>query len=309
MKSFLTAALIAALASIPALAGFSLTVYAPKAPPTIPLLKAASGTGSIKISLYDDVQSQVLPRILKKEQALFIIPSNLAVKLRTKDPAIRLVGVTSLGLLSLVSADPSVSGVKDLRGKAVAIGDPGSSPDAVSRILFARAGVRPKIVYSSSPEIARQFLGGRIDTAVLPEHAATLAVTARTNARRIAEWKTVWAERFPGSPGIPQTALVTRSEFLDGNGKAVRELVARYRDAVDWCRKFPARASRLGIRSLGLKVPPAVVERSIPHMNLVFLSGKTARKDLLDYFRALAAVDGALTGNPLPDESDPFFAE
>jgi NitT/TauT family transport system substrate-binding protein len=209
--------------------------------------------------------------------------------------------------LSLVSADPAVSRLEDLSGRTVSVGDPGSSPDAVARIAFSWAGVKPMIVYSSTPEITRQFLGGRIGTAVLPEHAATLAVLSRTNARRIAEFRNLWISRHPGSSGIPQTALTARSDFLEKEGPAIRDLVRSYRDAVDWCGEHPSEAAKLGIQGLALKIPAAVLEKSIPHMNLVLISGIKARKDLLIYYQNLSVLDRTLTGGRTPDEA--FFAE
>lgn len=62
----------------------ALTVVVPKAPPAIPLVKAASGKSNIKLVFYRNVLTEVLPRIVRGERAVYMIPVNVAAKLRNR---------------------------------------------------------------------------------------------------------------------------------------------------------------------------------------------------------------------------------
>jgi NitT/TauT family transport system substrate-binding protein len=285
---------------------YGLTIYAPKAPPSIPLLRAAEVMKNIRVVLYDDVQSQVLPRILRDSGNLYIIPSNMAAKLYNKGIDIRLMGVTTLGLLYLISADSNILKMDDIDGKQVSIGEPGSSPDVVARRVFSVKKIKPSITYGSTPEIAGFLIAGRIKTAVLPEPYATLVLDSLPSARRIGDFRRMW-ETLKQGDGIPQAALVGKAGFIQKNREEIDNFIFNYKESVSWTHNLPQRSSALGVKKLGLKISAPALARSFPYMNLTFISGKASKNTLSDYFTALMGTDPQSVGEKVPDEN--FFTE
>lgn len=287
--------------------GFALTIYAPKAPPTIPLLKTAEALKNVRIVLYNDVQTEVLPKILKENGNLYVIPSNIAAKLYNKGVPIQVLGVTSLGLLYLLSGDPAVKSIEDLDGIKVSIGEPGSSPDAIARFLFNKKGVKPVIVYGSTPSIAQYLIGGKIKTAVLPEPYATMALSRNPSVRRIGDFRRIWESTVPGSAGMPQTVLAGKAGFIAKQKPEIEEFIRQYQESISWTFNVPKTSSRFGVDKLGLNMKAEALEKSFFFMNLTFMGGKDARASLTGYFKSMMETDRESVGENIPDEK--FYAK
>lgn len=290
--------------------GESIKIYVPKAPPAIPFMKAGDSVQNDEIVLYTDINSEVLPKILKREEGLYVVPSNVASKLYNKKVDIVLLGVISTGLLHVISCDEEVKSLKDLSSKEVYIGDKGSSPDIVSRYIFDKKGVKPDIVYSSSFEIARFMIAGKIKNCVLPEPLASIIVhqmeTKGKFVRRIADMKNEW-NSINNTNGIPQTAIIVTKGLYNTKRKEVNQITQNYKKSVEWVNKYPKEAAVIGKKIMESDVPEVVIEKSIPNMNLVFISGKEAAEGLTTYFNMLNSYDGSTIGGKIPDGE--FFGE
>ncbi|URA09580.1 ABC transporter substrate-binding protein [Thermospira aquatica] len=281
---------------------FGLTIYSPKAAPALPLVRL---TNEVNVVFYQDVTTEVLPLLVKREEALFIIPANVASKLYAKMSDLRLVGITSVGMLALLTTNELYTNWRDLSGKQVHIGAPGSSPDVVSRVLFRQAGVRPEILYGDSPQIAQLMMADKIENAVLPEPLVSLVLAKNPKVRIFKVYRAEWETFFKTKNGIPQTAIVGFSGYLSRNQAEVTKFFQSYQQEVAWVNTHPAEASQVGVVGLGLQVPPAVIEKAIPHMGLTYLPARMMRKEILLYFHELRAVDEKTVGN-IPDDN--FFA-
>ena len=283
-----------------------LSILAPKAPPTIPLLKMAADDPELDVLLYNDAVSEVLPKILKGQKNLAVLPTNLAANLYNKGQKIKLLGVTSMGILYIVSTDSQVKSITDLNAKPVSIGEPGTSPDVIARTLFARENIKPVIQYSSSSEIARFFIAGKIRMAVLPEPLATLVLSANTNGQRICDLRAEWKELGLGR-GIPQVGIIVPSEMLSESNEEIHSFTLKYFDAANWVLSHKKEAATLAEKKLGMGLSSEIYEKAIPNMNLIYLSGKDAAPDLKAYYQVLLDNDPASVGDRLPD--DDFFGE
>ncbi|NPV37783.1 hypothetical protein BREVNS_2145 [Brevinematales bacterium NS] len=281
---------------------FSLTIYSPKAAPALPLLRL---TNQITVIFYQDVTTEILPKIVQHEEALFIIPANVAAKLYQRTPDLRLIGITSTGMLALLTTNQTYTNWQDLAGKQVHIGSPGSSPDMVSRVLFRMKGIKPEIVYGDSPQIAQLMIAGKIENAVLPEPLVSLVLSKNPQVRLFKVYREEWNQIFSTRSGVPQTAIVSFAGFLSRHQREMVSFFQAYQKEVAWVNANPAEASKLGVVGLGLQVPPEVIEKSIPRMGLTYLPARMIRQEVLTYFKALKDTDEQVLGN-IPDDN--FFA-
>lgn len=281
---------------------FGLRIYTPKAAPALPLIRM---TNTVEVVFYQDVSTEIIPKIVKREDALFVIPANVAAKLYLKTPDLRLVGITSIGMLAILTTNQSYQDWKDVDAKEVYIGAPGSSPDTVSRVLFRTFQVKPNIVYGDSPQIAQFMIAGKIENAVLPEPLVSLVLAKNSSVRVLKYYREEWEKVFSTRSGVPQTAIVAFAGFLEKNKSDIVAFFQQYQREVQWVNQHPAEASKLGVVGLGLTVPEAVIERAIPKMGLTYLPARLARQDILLYLRELMKVDQESVGQ-IPDEK--FFA-
>ncbi len=275
----------------------AVTVLVPKSPPTIPIIKAVQDSVDVDIGYYTSVNTQVIPKVIKNEDFIYLMPTNLAAKLSSKGGDIRLLSVLSTGLLSVVGSE-EVGKISGLDGKKLYVGAQGSSPDVISRYIFSKHKIQPDIVYRSSEEIFKLAVSKKIEFAVLPEPLATMALLKNSSLKRLFVLKEEW-RKVNGVDSIPQVGLFASQSFIEKKKPQIEKFLQSLEGAVAWTNEKPYDAARLGIEKMGLNFEPNALSISIPYMNLVYLDAKNSKRDLVKYFKALIEMEGNVL-NELP---------
>jgi len=104
------------------------------------------------------------------------MPSNVAANLYNRGVALKLMDISTWGVLWMVSRDKDLKTLADFRGKEVVMPFRGDMPDIVFRLLAERQGIQVgkdiKLRYVASPVDAMQLLiMRRADHALLAEPA------------------------------------------------------------------------------------------------------------------------------------------
>lgn len=264
--------IIASVFMIVSLAVWGLEIDAPKAPPSIPLLAIED----ININFYQNVSTEVVPKIIRKKGELYIIPVNVAATLNNKGVDIRLLGITSRGLLSFLSKD--IEKIVDLEGKKLYIGGQGSSPDVVMKNILEKKNISPEISYRSSGEIAKLAMAGKIDNLVLPEPLATMVLSKNKNFKRVTELKDLWKGKE-----IPQVGIFVMGKVYDENPIEVDKIIEKYKKALE--RKNEVKLLERAIEEFSLKLSIGDLEESVRYMNLTLDTG--CKKYVEHYLDAL----------------------
>ncbi|MDR0719281.1 MAG: ABC transporter substrate-binding protein, partial [Treponema sp.] len=173
-------------------------------------LKGPSGVGMIRMFESPpeingfDIKMESLPsadlmaaRLISGEAKMGILPANTAAKIFSSGGNIKLAAVTGAGMLRLLTSDPEIKRIEDLRGKTVAVAGHGAIPDYVFRRLLLVRGINPEtdvhLNYSLAyPEIAQSLISGRISIALLPEPFATMARAGRADLREAVDIQEEW---------------------------------------------------------------------------------------------------------------------
>lgn len=264
--------IIASVFMIMSLVVWGVEIDAPKAPPSIPLLDIKE----IDINFYQNVSTQVVPKIIRKKGELYIIPVNVAATLYNKGVDIRLLGVTSRGLLSFLSKDTEK--IQDLEGKKLYIGGQGSSPDVVMRNILEKRNISPEINYRSSGEIAKLAMAGKIDNLVLPEPLATMVLSKNKNFKRVAELKDLWKGKE-----IPQVGIFVMGKIYDEKPIEINKFIEDYKNALE--RKSEVKLLEKAKEEFSLGLSIGDLEESVRYMNLTLDTG--CKKSVEHYLDAL----------------------
>lgn len=246
---------------------FALEVAAPKAPPSIPLLKIKE----IDLKLFQDVSTEGIPSIIRGRGDIYLLPVNVGAKLYNKGAGIKFMGVTSNGLLSLVSSE--VNQLDHLSGKKLYIGGQGSSPDVVTRKILEDNNIAADILYRSSPEIAKLLMAGKIKNAVLPEPLATMVIEKNNSVKRVSELKDLW----PGET-IPQVGIFVLDTTLQSNPREVEEFLISYRKSLD---NISGEDVTGAIDKFNLTMNEEAFQTSLNYMNLTLSMDKESVENYL----------------------------
>ena len=249
-------------------------------------------------------------RFLAGEVQIGILPPNMAAKIASSGRDIRAAAVIGAGMLSLLTSDPNVQSIGDLRGKTVEVAGQGATMDYVFRKILCFHGLITDrditLSYSLAiPEIAQSLIAGRISNALLPEPFATMARLGRADLRSVADIQEEWV-RAGGHGNYPMTLLVVDGAFASANPGAVRIILDAVKTSIEWVINQPAEAGELVEKhELGLRAP--IVTAAVPRSNYVFIPAAEARPSLEALFRVFLEFDPVSIGGALP--GDMFYWE
>jgi NitT/TauT family transport system substrate-binding protein len=298
---------------------FIAAIAGAQTPLTIYTIKCPSGVGMIRLFEDPPVVSGVKARMEALAQAdlmaakfsageakVGILPPNVAAKIASTGKPIQIAAVTGTGMLSLITGDPAVQRIEDLKGKQVETAGQGATPDYVFRRILLSKDINPdrdiRLSYSLAyPEIAQSLIAGRISNALLPEPFATMARSGKSSLRVIGDVQAEWVAA--GGPGnYPMTVLVVDANFARAEPAAMQTILSALKASVEWVTTHPAEAGALVEKhDLGLRA--AVVTAAVPRSNYVYISAKDARPSIEALFRVFLEFAPASIGEKLPPDS------
>jgi NitT/TauT family transport system substrate-binding protein len=246
------------------------------------------------------------------------MPSNVAANLYNQGVPLRLLNVSTWGMLWLVTRDESRRSLADFRGQEIAMPFRSDMPDILFGLLATRLGLDPKrdfsLRYVPTPFDAIQLLlTRRTDHALLPEPAVSMvlrksesfpvSVVAPTLYRGV-DLSQAWGDILGREPRIPQAGIAAVGP-LRTDARLVDRVRRAHADSLAWCLAHPGECGELVARHIPMLTPEAVAD-SIAQARERVVDAREARPELDYFFNCLLDGQPALVGGRLPD--DGFYA-
>lgn len=257
---------------------------------------------------------QLRAALVSGEAAAVSLPTNVAANLDSRGLKLKLVSVISAGAMHVLTTDPEVSQIADLKGKRIQLYFKNDMPDVSLRWLLKKAGLTPDedvvLDYAgSATEAAQLVLAGRADTVLLNEPAASGALLAATKAgralRRAFTLQSAWAGLTGNAAFLPMAGLAVTASFADQSPDIVKALHQATVEAAAWVKSEPAAAAALGEARLGF--PNAATKLALDEGDATVIAARAARPAIEAFLGALAELSPALIGGKLP--GDGFYFE
>jgi NitT/TauT family transport system substrate-binding protein len=304
-----------------AVLGLALTPLAAREQVTIYGIRGPSGLSMIRLFEYPprvsgfDIKTEALAqadlvaaRLISGEAKMGILPPNVAAKIAASGKKLQAAAVTGLGMLSLLSSDPSVRRIEDLRGKTVEAAGQGATPDYVLRKILLSKGIHPdrdlRIGYSLAyPEIVRSLITGRTGAALLPEPFVTMARAEKPDLAVIGDIQDEWAQAAGVSVrNYPMTVFVVDADFAASRPLLIKVILASLKESVEWVISNPAAAGVLAEKhDLGIRAEIAAL--AVPRSNYAYIPAGEARPALEALFRAFLEFSPSSIGGVLPPDA------
>jgi len=243
-------------------------------------------------------------KLLSGELDAAVLPVNMAAKLYNAGLPYRLTAVVGNGMVKILTTDPSLSALSDLRGRDIYVAGQGATPEFLMRTILCKAGMNPdtdlRMAFNLPyPEIAASLVAGKINIAVLPEPFATLALRGNPAVRVPFSLSALWTEAT-GQSDYPMSVFVIRSSLLAERPAAVQALLAAYQISITRVVADPAAAGALVEKhDMGLKAPIAAA--AIPEAAFTFVPAVEAKSSVEALLSAFLAAAPASIGSRLPD--------
>lgn len=246
------------------------------------------------------------------------MPSNVAANLYNQGVPLRLLDVSTWGMLWLVTRDESRHALADFRGQEIVMPFRADMPDILFGLLADRLGLDPKrdfsLRYVPTPFDAIQLLlTRRADHALLPEPAVSMVLrksrsfpisVVAPSLYRGVDLSQAWGRILDRAPQVPQAGLAAVGP-LHANAPLAERVRRAHADSLAWCLAQPQACGELVARHIPMLTPDAIAD-SIAQAREHVADARQARAELEYFFRALLDGQPALVGGRLPD--DGFYA-
>uniref|UniRef100_A0A7C3IEE4 ABC transporter substrate-binding protein n=1 Tax=Gracilinema caldarium TaxID=215591 RepID=A0A7C3IEE4_9SPIR len=294
-------------------------VFAETIPITVYTLKGPSGVGMVKlfetpplspgysISVEALAQADLMAaKFLSGEAQVGILPPNVAAKIASSGKGIAVAAVIGQGMLKLISADPAVTRIEDLKGKTVEVAGQGATPDYVFRRILRFYKIDPdkdiQLGYALAyPEMAQSLIAGKISLALLPEPFATMALAGNKSLKIVGDIQAEWV-KAGGSDNYPMTVLVMSRDLAQKHPAAVKAIYESVQNSIFWVTAHPAEAGAL-VEQYNLGLKASVAAAAIPKSSYVFIPAPQARPSLESLFKAFLEYAPQSIGGKLPADS------
>lgn len=179
------------------------------------------------------------------------------------------VSISSLGV---VTGDPGINKIQDLKGKSLAA-DMGSSEYLLLAMYARSQGVelgKDVTVTQAGPPIAKAMLeAGRVDAAMSWETNTTLLLKGNPKFRRVIGGETAWAS-LAGTDKKHgwQLILTMHEDALKKHPNAIPKLQAMWQEAAKFLLTNTEEAEAIDFRTI--KLPPGVLSEALKSNRLVY---------------------------------------
>ena len=309
--SILSAAVLAST-----LLGSSLGVSAQETP-AVGSLKGPTSMGLVK--LMSDQESADSPefsftmltaadelsaQFTKGDIDIALIPANLASVLYNKtEGKIQVIDINTLGVLYLVTADTSITGMADLKGKTLYTTGKGQTPEYVITYLLNAAGLTTDDVTieykSEAAEVVSVLAQDPEAIGVLPQPFATVACQQNDSLQMVSDLTAEWDATDKGS--LVTGVTVAKKAFVEENPDLVADFLTGHEQSAAFVNENPSDAAQL-VASYGIVEKAPVAEKALPKCNITYLDGEDMKTALSGYLDVLFEQNPDSVGGAPPED-------
>jgi NitT/TauT family transport system substrate-binding protein len=242
------------------------------------------------------------------------MPTNVAANLYNRGVGLKLLNVSTWGVLWMVSRDKDAKTLADFKGKEIAMPFRADMPDIVFALLAEKQGLDAKkdfkLRYVGSPLDAMQLLvSRRVDHALLAEPAVSMALRKTKSfpvsliapdLYRSVDLQQEWGRLFKQEARIPQAGIAVIGNALKDEPLQAK-VMAAYEKSLLWCQKNALKCGEMVAKRIDLLSPEAVAD-SMAASQTRHVSASATKPELEFFFAQLHAKNPALIGGKMPDD-------
>ena len=267
--------------------------------------------GNYEFTMVTDA-SELVAKMVAGDLDIALVPANMASILYQKtNQGINVLNINTLGVLYIVAADDSITGIPDLAGKTVYMTGKGTTPDYVFQYLLSAYGMSADdltIEYKSEATEVAAVLKEQADAiGLLPQPFVTVAMAQNENLKIVldltAEWDKV-AEKSGEGGSLVTGVTVVRGELLadETTAAAVRLFMDEHAQSAAFTGEDVAAAAEL-VAKYGIIEKAPVAQKALPYCSIVCIEGDELKEMLSGYLNVLYNQDPTSVGGQLPDDA------
>lgn len=280
-------------------------------------LKGPTGVGTAKLMADNDAgtalnhytftlssdPTEVSAGIINGSFDIAACPLNLASVLYKKTNGnVQMLAINTLGVLYILSSDPTVTSIADLAGKTVVASGQGATPEYVLNYLLEKNGIADKVTVeykSEHSEVATLAASGDAKIVLLPEPNVTAAMSQNADLKIAVNMTT----EFESASGVSLAmgCLIVRKDFAEANKDAINAFMSEYKKSIEYVSTNLDETSTL-CETYGIIPKAAVAKKAIPNCNITFISGAEMKTMATENLTVLFNANASSVGGAMPGE-------
>lgn len=215
----------------------------------------------------------------------------------------KVIDITNLGLLYIITTDPHIKSLKDLKGKNLyAIGE-GATPEYTLDYVLKKNKLDKtvNVSYKSTPfEVLNLLQKEKNSVAMLPQPFVEVAKTMVKGLYVPIDISKEWEKGEKNSQAITAVTIVS-DKFLKEHEQAVIEYLQMSKKSADYTNSHIEQAAKW-TDDYGTFMNPAIAKQAIPHCNIVAITGNDMKKMISNFLEVIYKMDPEAIGNKMPDD-------
>ena len=250
---------------------------------------------------------EIVASVLNNEADIAAVATNVASTLYKRTGGkISVIAINTLGVLNVVTKDPSIKSIADLKGKTIYLPGQGANPEFIATYILEENGLKvgtdvtlefvadgseliPKIVNDTENKIV----------VIAPQPVATNLTLKDKNAKIVINLNDEWNK--VSDTDLVMGSVIVRNDYLEKNPEAVKLFLKEYKQSITDVNSNPTVAGTL-CEKYGVVSPAAAATKAIPYCNIVYQDGKQLKENLSAYLKFLFEKKPAVIGGELPDD-------
>ncbi len=261
---------------------------------------------------------ELLASVVSEKLDIALIPANVASVLYQKtEGQVSVIDINTLGVLSVISGDSSISSWADLAGKTVYLTGKGTTPDYVFQYLLkqraASDGFAPEDVTleykSEAAEVAAVLKENPEAVGLLPQPFATAAMSQNEALQTVFDLTEEWDKiQTEDRSRLVTGVTVVRNDFLEEHPDAVEEFLKQHEASARLALEDPDATAALVVET-GIIEKEPIAKKALPSCSIVFIQGNEMKDALSGYLEVLFEQDPKSVGGALPGDDFYYGAE
>jgi len=314
MKKMMVSALALVLAltlSAFGLADEKVNVFALKGPTGIGMVGVMENHPDAYNFTLAGAADEIVAAIASGSADIAACPTNLAATLYKKTNGnVQLMALNTLGVLHVVSSDPSIDSFDDLAGRKLYATGQATVPEYALRYILEQNGLSDKVeveFVAEHSELATLMAAGKVDVGMLPEPHVTSVLMQNDQMKTVIDVTEAFesaAAKAGTDMALSMGCVIVRRDFAEKNPEKVTAFLDAYSQSVAMVNSDAAAAGAL-VEKHGVMPKAAVATRAIPNCHIVFIEGEQMRTQIEPLYNVLLSANPASIGGALP--GDDFY--
>lgn len=293
----------------------AINVYALKGPTGIGMVKVMNDNDGTYNFTLAGAPDEVVAAVVSGQADIAAVPTNLAATLFKKTEGnVQLVALNTLGVLHILTSNPDINTLEDLKGKTVYATGQGSTPEYVLNYILEANGLTEDVTVeykAEHAELATLAASGMVDIAMLPEPNVTSVLSQNADFRialDVTELFNQAAASKNENAVLSMGCVIVNKEWAAANADKLVAFMDAYASSVEFVNSDVEAASTM-VEAQGIIPKAAVAKQAIPNCHIVFITGEEMKEQIAPFFQVLYNANPKSVGGELPGDDFYYIAK